>query len=133
MFSSFTSVQGGEVFIENSATSKVIGEGTIQCQSHDGCITTLQIVHHVPESRYNLISLGALHSEEFSFSSKGNLMEVSKEPHVKFQVECVGNVYMLLNSKVTIDGLQLSSASKVAVVEQFETTMVSSSDIQLYH
>jgi len=60
-------------------------------------------------------------------------MEVSKEPHVKFQVECVGNVYMLLNSKVTIDGLQLSSASKVAVVEQFETTMVSSSDIQLYH
>jgi len=36
----------------NSATSKVIGEGTIQFWSHDGCITTLQGVRHVPESRY---------------------------------------------------------------------------------
>jgi len=59
MFSSYTSVQGGEDFMRNSATSKVIGEGTIQFQSHDGCITTLQGVRHVPESRYNLISLGA--------------------------------------------------------------------------
>jgi len=44
----------------NSATSKVIGEGTIPFHSHDGCITILQGVHHVPESIYNLISLGAL-------------------------------------------------------------------------
>jgi len=44
----------------NSSTSKVIDERTIQFRSHDGCITTLQEVHHVPESRYNLISLGAL-------------------------------------------------------------------------
>ena len=28
--------------MENSATSKVIGQGTIQLYSHDGCITTLQ-------------------------------------------------------------------------------------------
>ena len=38
----------------NSVTNKVIGEGTIQFQSHDGCITTLQGVRYVPESRYNL-------------------------------------------------------------------------------
>ena len=48
MFSSYTSVQGEEVFIGESATSKVIGEGTIQFRSHDGCITTLQGVRHVP-------------------------------------------------------------------------------------
>ena len=81
--------------MKNSATSKVIGEGTIQFRSHDGCITTLQGVRHVPESRYNLISLEALHREEFSFSYEGDLIEVSKEGHVKFQVERVGNVYML--------------------------------------
>ena len=51
MFSSYTSVQGGEVFMRNSATSKVTGEGTIQFCSHDGCITTLQGIRHVPESR----------------------------------------------------------------------------------
>ena len=35
MFFSYTSVQEGEVFIENSTTSKVISEGTIQFHSHD--------------------------------------------------------------------------------------------------
>ena len=44
----------------NFATSKVIGEGTIQFRFHDGYITTLQGIHHVHDSRYNLISLGAL-------------------------------------------------------------------------
>ena len=34
--------------------------------------------------------------------------------------------------KVTVGGLQLSSVSEAAVVEQSETMMVSSSDIQLY-
>ena len=79
----------------NSTTSKVIGEGTIRFWSHDGCITTLQGVRHVFESRYNLISLGVLQSEGFCFNSKGDLMEVFKEAHVMFQAERVGNVYML--------------------------------------
>ena len=38
--------------MRNSTTSKVIGEGTIQFRSHDGCITALQGVRHIPESRY---------------------------------------------------------------------------------
>ena len=84
------------------------------------------------ESRYNLISLGALHREWFCFNSKGDLMKVFKEAYVMFQAEHVGNVYMLWNSKITIGGLQLSSASKAAVVKQLETTMDSSSDVQLY-
>jgi len=45
-------------------------------------------------------------------------VKVSKEAYVKFQAERVGNVYMLRNSNVTAGGLQLSSASKVTVVEQ---------------
>jgi len=44
-------------------------------------------------------------------------MKVSKEAHVKFQDERVENGYMLQNSKVIVDGLQLSSASKAAVVK----------------
>jgi len=72
----------------------VIGEGTIQFYFHDGCITTLQDVRHVPESRYNLISLGALLGEGFNFSSEGDLMKVSKYANVKFQAERVRNVYM---------------------------------------
>jgi len=49
IFSSYTSVQGGEVFMENFATSKVINEGTIQFHSYGGGITTLQGIRHVLE------------------------------------------------------------------------------------
>jgi len=66
--------------MKNSATSKVIGEGIIQFRSHDGCITTFQGVRYVPDSRYNLISFGALQGEGFSFSSENEPMEVSKGP-----------------------------------------------------
>jgi len=63
------------------------------------------------------------------FNFEGDLMKISKETHVIFQAEHIGNVYMLQNSKVIVGGLQLSSALKAAVVEQSETTMVSNSDI----
>ena len=90
----------------NSTTNKVIGEGTIQFHSHDGCITTLQSIRHVAESRYNL-SLGPLHEKRFNFSSEGDLMKVFKDAHVKFQAERVSNVNTLRNSEVTVGGLQL--------------------------
>jgi len=89
-------------------------------------ITTLQGIRHVSESRYNLISLGALHRAGFCFTSKCDLMEVFKEAHVMFQAEHVDNVYMLRNLEITVSGLQLSSASKVVVVEQSKTMMDSS-------
>ena len=98
----------------------------------DASSTTLQSVRYVPESRYNLISLGALHREGFYFILKGDLMKVFKKAHVMFQAERVGNIYMLQNSKVTVGGLQLFSTSKAVVVEQSKTTMVSTSNVQLY-
>ena len=91
---SYTSVQRREVFIGNSAISNVIGERTIRFRSHDRCITTLQDVFHVPESRYNLISLEVLHEEGFNFSFEGDLIEVFKDTQVKFQAECVDNFYI---------------------------------------
>jgi len=72
----------------------VIGEGT-KFRSHNECITTLQGIRHILESRYNLISLGSLHGERFNFSSEDDFMKVFKEAHVNFQAERVGNVYML--------------------------------------
>jgi len=66
--------------MEKPVISKVIGEGTIQFHSHDGCITTLQGVRHIPDLRYNLISLGALQGEALSFSSEVILWKSSKRP-----------------------------------------------------
>jgi len=70
--------------MRNSTTSKVIGEGIIQFRSNDGCITSLQGARHVPKSRYNIISLGILYGEGFSFSSEDDFMKVFKDAHVTF-------------------------------------------------
>jgi len=59
-------------------------------------------------------------------------MKLFKYAYVKFQAELVADVCMLRNSKVTVGGLHLSSASRSEVVEQLETMIVSSSDIQFY-
>jgi len=68
----------------------------------------------------------------YNFSSKSDLIEVSKDIQVKFLAERVDNVYMLRDSELTFGGLQLFSASRLEVVEQSETMMVSISDTQFY-
>ena len=59
-------------------------------------------------------------------------MKVFKDVHMKFQAECVSDIYMLRNLKVIVGGLQLYSASRAEVVEKMKTMMVSSSDVQFY-
>jgi len=72
-------------------------------------------------SRYNLISLGTLHEEGFNFSSEGDLIEVFKEAHVKFQADHVGNVYVLRNSEVTvIQGFEIESCGTIIDYDGFE-------------
>ena len=67
--------------MRNSAMSKVIGEGTIQFHSHDECITTLQGVHHVPESRCTISSLLEPYMKKGSISVlKVILWKFSKKP-----------------------------------------------------
>jgi len=57
-------------------------------------------------------------------------MKVFKDAYVKFLTKRVSDVYMLWNSKGTIGGLQLSSASRPEIVEQSKTTMVLRLDVQ---
>ena len=59
-------------------------------------------------------------------------MRVLKDAHLKFQVEHVDNINVLQHLKVTVGELQLFSISRLEVVEQSETMIVSSSDVQFY-
>jgi len=82
---SYTSVQGGVVFMKNSVMSKVIGEGIIQLHSHDGCITTLQGVRHVPESKYNLTLLEPYMKKDIISILKVILWKFQKMPMWSFR------------------------------------------------
>ena len=66
--------------MKNSDTRKVIGEGTIQFRSLDGCITILQGVSYAPELRYTLISLEALQGKGSVLVVKVILWKFSKRP-----------------------------------------------------
>ncbi|GJT95003.1 retrovirus-related pol polyprotein from transposon TNT 1-94 [Tanacetum coccineum] len=52
--------------------------GTIQIRMHDGVVRTLTDVHHVPDLKKNLISLGVLDSKGFKYTSKNGVLRVSK-------------------------------------------------------
>ncbi|GJX80863.1 retrovirus-related pol polyprotein from transposon TNT 1-94 [Tanacetum coccineum] len=66
------------VFMGNDSPCKVVGIGTIRIKMHDGVVRTLSDVRHVPDLKKKLISLGVLDSKGFKYTSKNNVLRVSK-------------------------------------------------------
>ena len=62
----------------NDASCRVVGMGNIKVKMFDGVIRTLCDVRHVLNLRKNLISLGTLDSNGFSYKSANGVMKVSK-------------------------------------------------------
>ena len=56
-----------------SATSKVVGIGSVRLRSHHNTSCTLNEVRHVPLMAKNLISLSLLDNKGFSFQGAGGL------------------------------------------------------------
>ena len=62
----------------NDASCKVAGIGNIIIKMFDGVVRTLCDVRHVSDLRKNLISLGTLDCNGFSYKSTNGVMKVSK-------------------------------------------------------
>ena len=101
LFATYYSCKGSVVKMANNTTNRVVGEGTIRLHSHDGRVVVLTGVRHVPGLRKNLISLGMLDSKGFNFSSKGGVLEVSKNGKMMLKGQLDGgNLYKLLGNVV---------------------------------
>ena len=74
---------------------KTVGIGSIQIRMHDGVIRTLTEVHHVLESKKNLISVRVLDSKGFKCSVEGGVMEIRKGPSMVMRGIKKGNLYIL--------------------------------------
>jgi len=61
-FTPYESVDCGVVLMGNNSQCKAMGKGAIRIKMHNGMITTLTNVRHVPDLKRNLISLGTLES-----------------------------------------------------------------------
>ena len=85
----------------NNAQCNVVGIGTIQIKTHDGIIRTLTNVHHVPDLKRNLISLGTLESNGCRYAAEGGVLKVSKGALVLMKGSRHGSLYILQGSTVT--------------------------------
>ena len=56
---------------------------------------TLTNVHHIPELKKSLISLGVLDFAGYRFAAQGGVMEVSKDSQIMVMGKKVNNLYIL--------------------------------------
>ena len=59
-FTSYTSGVTGQVSMENSGSSAIVGKGSICIETNIRCRLVLDDVRHVPDIRLNLLSVGKL-------------------------------------------------------------------------
>ena len=68
-FNTSRSVNFGFVLMGNDTSCQVAGIGNIKIKMSDGVVRTVCDVRHVPDLRKNLISLGTLDCNRFSYKS----------------------------------------------------------------
>ena len=78
-FNTYRSVNSSYVLMSNDASCKVVRIGNIIIKMFDDVVRMLCDVRHVHELRKNLISLGTLDYNRFSFKSTSGVMKVSKD------------------------------------------------------
>ncbi|KAK3004470.1 hypothetical protein RJ639_018471 [Escallonia herrerae] len=79
---------------------------------HDGIVRTLTDVRHVPELTKNLISLGALNSNDYNYRASGRVMRIIKGALVFMKGLKQNRFYFLQGSAVT-EGTKLASSSGI--------------------
>jgi transposase InsO family protein len=77
-FSSYTNGHFGWVRMGNEAKCKIVGMGDIQLETDIGCKLVLKDVRHVPEMRFNLISIWKLDDEGYHNYLGGGQWKLSK-------------------------------------------------------
>jgi hypothetical protein len=100
-FDTYKSVYSCIVTMGNGAHCKITGIGSIKIKMFDGVVRTLCDVRHVPEIEKNLISLGTLDSNGFSYKSEGEVMIVVKGAMIIIKGEKNSkDIYKLLGNTV---------------------------------
>ena len=96
----------------NNATCKIVGIGSVQVRCYDGIVRTITKVHHVPDLKKNLISLGTLDKQGYKYTSEGGTMKVTKGSLVILKAKLEDSLYVLAGS--TIVGPENSSTVQLS-------------------
>lgn len=75
----------GQVLMGNNKACRVLDKGNIKFQMYDGLERTLTDVRYVPNLKRNLISLGMLDKNGYTFTAKDGFIKVTKGSLVVMQ------------------------------------------------
>jgi hypothetical protein len=104
----------GTVLMGNDMACKIVGIGTIKVKMYDKIVRTLTEVRHVPELKKNLISAGALDTNDCKIVQENGVMKVIRGALVVMKGSKVGNLYHLAGEIVTGEAAVSTSADSDA-------------------
>ena len=115
-FNTYMLVNSGSILMGNDASCKVARIENIIIKMFDDVVRTLCDVRHVPDLRKNLVSLGTLDCNGFSYKSTSAVMKVSKGAMIVMKGQkLIGNIYKLLGTTIVggVATVESESASTV--------------------
>ena len=80
----------------NNHACKAIGIGSIQIKMYDEVVRTLTDVRHIPTLKRDLLSLGALDSNDCKFVGEGGVLKVTRGSLVMMKEKINKNLYTLM-------------------------------------
>ena len=97
VFDTYEERKGSKILLGDKTSCDVLALGTVKIKMQDGVVRSLSKVRHVPKLRRNLISLGALDREGYSYKAKEGKLLVTQGSMVIMRGEIQpNNVYQLL-------------------------------------
>lgn len=101
-FPTYDDKEGGTVVLGDNSTCQVAGIESVRIRMHDSMVRTLSNVKHVLNLKKNLISLGYLEKEGFSFKAHAHsgLLTVTKGSMLKMRGRRLSNNLYTLDSSV---------------------------------
>ncbi|KAI5328285.1 hypothetical protein L3X38_027682 [Prunus dulcis] len=101
-FDTYEKEEKGEVMMGDGSVCRVKSIGSIKVKMHDGFVRLLGMVRYIPKLSKNLISLGTLDKNSYTFKANGGKLIISKGSLViikpKIQPNCL---YRLCGTVVT--------------------------------
>ena len=99
-FESLEEFDGGQVVLVNNKCYEVKGVGTMRIKMHDGIERLLQQVKYITSLKRNLISLGTLDMNGYSYKASGGVMTVVNGSLVIMKGKIDNGLYVLQGSTV---------------------------------
>ncbi|KAH0632801.1 hypothetical protein KY284_035587 [Solanum tuberosum] len=92
---------------------------SVRVRCHDGTVRTITEVHHVPDLKKNLITLGTLDKQGYKYMSEGGTIKVTKGSLVMLKAKLEDGLYTLARStiigSVNASIVQLSNDGKAKI------------------